>query len=328
MSDIIENTFLMTNKGYTGIETIQCNIHKIISIDGKFEHIKKISKKECEGHFYDIKLQHFSNIKSNIYKIFYTMKIHDGNRYYDWISVNDIDKNMYLSMVPNDKFIVPKFISELYNNAEELVTFRIDLDKKDYWYMLGYFFSSNGFIDINYISETYNINFVIRNDKLKTIKNKFDKIFNTKGIISSYYDEENTVLAYSNHIWYYIIKELGYTTYNRKVPEWIQNAPKIFIYSFLTGYKNAKDSFYDSSYEQCVEIQRLYLKIGMVFNINHNVITEGYFLSLDEKNDVIFEKDYIWCPIKKISKKISKALVYNVEIENSSLCIENCIVQR
>ena len=144
--------------------------------------------------------------------------------------------------------------------------------------------------------------------------------------------------------------------HDKIIPEWVQDAPKHLIQSFIDGYTSSDEhtsncsKITSISYNLAYSIQRLYLKLDKLATINKTVHTEesiiqdiSYYqkkkyqiIYSTEQNNIdiqpsyntFIEENYIWCPPSSIiSNEIKNESVYNFEVEiDNSYIVYNTIV--
>ena len=117
---------------------------------------------------------------------------------------------------------------------------------------------------------------------------------------------------------------------NTIVPEFVHDLPKELIRQFIYGYFN-NSTHNGMSLELAYSFQRLYLKLGVLFNIQRDLNSLGYLLIECPDNEysvLIKEDNYVWFKINDIMiHHTENQLVYNFEVENdNSYVVQNVIV--
>jgi hypothetical protein len=171
--------------------------------------------------------------------------------------------------------------------------------------------------------------------------------------LSEHFDKK---ILLSKIIKFYDIANIDYEyieqLYNKKIPEWIQDAPNHFIQSFIDGYTDA-DGTIDYKYTTVSQhiaygLQRLYAKLGKILSVRFQKKSPTYIienrivnqkdlyymtLSIKNKNKYIslIDNNYIYFPIKSIERyDVTNTLVYNFAVNNDNsytvqnLTVHNC----
>ena len=156
-----------------------------------------------------------------------------------------------------------------------------------------------------------------------TLNDYYGMVINTNEIIPELENEKiDTDLT-----WYM----LGYyICHNNEptIPEWVQDGPKEFIQEFINGYKKASKTnnniLYTTSYNIAYGLQRLYLKLNKIFEIN-KISDTKYII---QESEGFIENNYVWYAPIKINKRYTiETIVYNFEVANdNSYIVSNIIV--
>jgi hypothetical protein len=146
----VAGTKVLTNDGYKNIEDINLD-DKLITHKQKCENILNLQRKMYNGELYsyDIKY-HPENIictKEHPFYVREQIKIwNNTKRNYDyfwkkpvWKKANEITLNDYFGMPINSKNVIPKFTFEKKINNTLVEKVALELNNKDFWYMMGYF---------------------------------------------------------------------------------------------------------------------------------------------------------------------------------------------
>jgi hypothetical protein len=254
-----------------------------------------------------------------------------------WKEVNIITTNDYYGMVINTSSCIPEFTFENPSNFDKIT---IKLDKKEYWYMMGYFVC-DGWLDEKVEKDgscEHKIRIAVNNneDERKTLGCMNQVLSLT---IIPTINKRCKVLGCSNFMWHSVLKMYGNTT-EKRIPDWVQDAPIEFIQEFINGFMKTsgyidKYSTTIVSYNLALGFQSLYLKLGNIFSVCKSRLTvsngyavPSYCLRFKEDDTSFIEEDYVWYEPFHISKiKSIDIPVYNFEIENGySYVVENKIV--
>jgi len=176
------------------------------------------------------------------------------------------------------------------------------------------------------------------NDELRSYDNSFKKPEWKKAheLDNNHYFgmkiNENSILP-DNDAWFmgYFIGT-GMTSpysHGNKIPEWVQDAPKEYIQAFINGYhgKQTCHEFTTVSPDLAFGLQRLYLKLGRLFNITKEAGQVYHIGEHKMEQSVFIENGYAWYAPFKIEKtQVENEPVYNFEVEHdNSYVIENII---
>jgi DNA (cytosine-5)-methyltransferase 1 len=248
--------------------------------------------------------------------------------------------NDYFGMVINKDKTVPI----LKVNSSKVDTVNIRLDNPDQWFTMGYFVS-NGYI----LDDTHTICFTFH-------KHDVESIDTVKRVLDITYKEKiyQNGLLYkcANLTWFNILKHFGKGRYADKlIPEWIQNAPKHLVRDFINGYNIAANGYIrrDSSirivtpsYNLAYGLQRLYLKIGNIANIDKTIGPKSkiwpelhrdtyevcIYTEKQRKQSSFIEGNYVWyAPYEITTRYTQNESVYNFEVEtDNSYIVYNAVV--
>ena len=363
----IAGTRVLTNNGYKDIENVQLT-DKLLTHSGKFQSIINLQQKIYSGDLFnfDIKYHPETITCTNEHPIYIRKKNtiwnNDKRRYntsFDnpkWISADKITTNDYFGMVINNNEIIPEFTFEKKINYKKTVNETITLDKKEMWYMMGYFVG-DGWTEDGKKSDgrcKYTIKFSINNNDHEEVLRKISCILNITDKKCS--TGKCNKFGCSNFIWYNILKEFGKYAHGKLIPEWVQDAPNELIDEFINGYMKADGCSYANGCFQITTVspnlayglQRLYLKLGHIFSVNKDIrpktcIIEGRtvnqrdtyrirgYLNLKRKSQGFIDNGYAWFPLKSIkTTHTENTPVYNFEVEEdnsytvSNISVHNC----
>ena len=161
-----------------------------------------------------------------------------------------------------------------------------------------------------YVRENKYKNPIWKNANELTMNDYFGMVINTNNIMPK--------LLY-HEIKHYIDNE-------KYIPECIQDAPIDYINKFINTFFT-KDT--TSSYKIALGLQRLYLKLGFIYDIT--IIDDVYHIKLQTNNNAFIDNNYVWyAPSYIIKKYKSDVLVYNFEVETDNsyivenICVHNC----
>jgi intein/homing endonuclease len=255
-----------------------------------------------------------------------------------WKKAKDLTYNDNFGMIINTQNNIPEF---LINNIN------VKLDKLEYWFMIGYFLG-NGWIKQNRGQETIRFSINISNE-IEVIY----KINSIIPIISKNVGNKSKTYISKNNTWAQIFKMFLNETNQKQIPEWVQSIPNEYIKEFLNGFSKTDNCSVKNSYMEITTIsinlaygiQRLYLKLGVILNINIfinqkpsntdlKVLIQKNIYIIRVENIIRFynafiENNYAWfAPLNINKKEVHNIPVYNIQINNKdNYFVENTLVQ-
>jgi DNA (cytosine-5)-methyltransferase 1 len=362
----IPGTKVLTNQGYKNIEDVVLT-DLLMSHTGKFQTINNLQSKIYNGDLFHLNIKyHPQNIICTQEHPFYirekTRKWNSSSNKYDfsfqqpqWASAKDLTMNHYFGMKINQNNITPELSFDKPINKYRNDTVSIVLNKPEQWFLMGYFVGDGWIQDTKKADGRlrHTIRFAINNkderdivDSISQVLPITDKLQKNAGKCKKF--------GCSDFTWYNILKQFGKYAHGKLIPEWVQDAPIEFIEQFVEGYKRADGcikksgatSFTTVSYDLAFGLQRLYLKLGLIFSIQKTIRPKtciiqgrtvnqrdtytvcGYSRETLRKQPAFIENDYVWYPPFKIQKQQTQnQMVYNFEVANdNSYIVENIIV--
>ena len=367
----IAGTKVLTNNGYKPIESVTLN-DKLFTHTGLFQRILNLQQKQNAVSLKTIRSKyHPHELQCTDEHPFYvrerTRVWNNSIRRYEytfgnpkWLSAFKISTNCFTGMPINTKSELPTFDIPVVINASKTDNVSITLDKKDEWFMMGYFLGDGWIQDTKKADGrrfAHTIRFAINNkDEDYVVKRILSVLPITDKLVST---GKCKKFGCSNVVWYTILKQFGKYAHGKIIPEWVQSAPKEYIQEFLDGYKTADGCIqpssrgipnYTVSYTTVSEniaygVQRLYLKLGQLCSIQYferpkTCVIEGrtcnqrdsynlrVTISRQRSSSSFIENNYAWFKIDSVDSIQSEPqTVYNFEVENdNSYCVENTIV--
>ena len=357
----IKDTLVLTNNGYKEIQNVMID-DKLLTHTGEFQNIVNLQQKQYSGSLYNFKIKyHAETIKCTEEHPFYVREQkrlwNNTLRKYEysygepeWINANLIKKTHLFGMVINSKEEIPTFTFEKQINKSRTDTISITLDDPEQWFMMGYFIG-DGWIEETKKSDgrnTHKIRFSFHEDDNESIE-KVKQILKI-----TYKDRSGKSVKYgcADFTWFNILKLFGKYAHGKILPEWVQNAPKQLIRSFIDGYI-ASDGHQIAgnaygittvSYNLAYGVQRLYLKLGIIASIDKTIRPETCVIlgrtvnqrdtyritayTEKERNTTSFiEENYAWYTQSSNSViLVSDEPVYNFEVEtDNSYIVYNTI---
>ena len=357
-------TLVLTNNGYKCIEDV-CLGDTLLTHTNTFQPIVNLQSKLYSGNLFNLKIKyHHRPIRCTEEHPFYVRtKVREWNnktRRYDvsfkdpeWKNAKDLTLNDYFGMVVNRSNKIPEFQYERSINKSKTVIETVQIETEDEWFMLGYFVG-DGWIEEGTKQDgrlKHTIRFAINNKDEEYVGGR---IRNVLPITDKKVDTGKCKkFGCSSLKWYTILKEFGKYAHGKRIPEWVQNAPKEMIQEFINGYmaadgtihKNGSHRISTVSYDLAFGLQRLYLKLGYIFGINKTVrprttVIEGRVVSQrdtytvhghilqNSRHTSFIEEGYAWLASTSIEYNyVENTQVYNFEVEtDNSYIVENTIV--
>lgn len=366
----IAGTNVLTQQGYKCIENITLD-DQLFTHTGKFQRVLNLQQKQYSTEFQIIKIKyHPHDIQSTPEHPFYvkerTRIWNNEKRRYEyifseplWLSASKMTTEHFAGMAINIENCLPTFHIPVIVNSKRIDTITITLDKKDEWFMMGYFLGDG------WIQETkkkdgrlmHIIRFAINNKDEVNVLKRISPILPITDKLTP--TGKCKKFGCSNVVWYTILKQFGKYAHGKIIPEWIQSAPKEYIQEFLDGYKTADGcvqpssrgipnhtiSYTTVSTNIAYGIQRLYLKLGQLCGVQYfkrptTCMIEGrtcnqrntyrmlVTISPQRLSSSFIKNNYAWFKIDTVKSTQTKPqTVYNFEVENdNSYCVENTIV--
>lgn len=347
-------TLVLTDNGYKNIENVLIT-DKLFTHKGNWKNIVNLQQKVYNDDMYEFKLaynckkikatkEHPFFVKDIIRNSAKTIISYSKDPY--WCDAKDITKDHIMCLPINKNSIIPNFkISKKLNQYknQEIVK---NIEDKDEWFMLG-FYLGDGWINFNQKYFSFCIN-----KKDNENLNIYKRISNVLHLI--YKDETDKLIRYNccNITWFTILKDFDHLAHNKKIPEWVQDAPKHCIEWFIEGYIAAdgcktdkcNGTFTTVSPHIAYGLQRLYAKLGKLLAVRYQKrhpikIIEGrivnqkdtYHMILSNKSNKKYVKnidnDYIYFNVMKINKMKENVTVFNFEVEDdNSYTVQNISV--
>lgn len=363
----VKRTPVLTDLGYKNIEDVQHD-DMLMTHTGAFHKILNKQFKIYNGNLHTIKCMYIPEcIQCTEEHPFLvrqlTHKIENRNKHLvfgeqEWKTSKDIDTNSFIGIPINNQSIIPQFTSikklNQYQSKEEITI----IDKDYQWFMIGYFLG-DGWIQDDKRTDgrlLYKIHFVIANNQIDIIKPILEKTFKLT------FKENSggcTKFVCSNQSWWEVLNSVGRYAHGKRIPPWIENAPKELLKELINGYASADGNFINykgtgsykietTSQNLALGVQRILLKIGIISSVNKmtrpkNCIIQGrvcnqrdtftirWYPNKSKKYLSFIEDKYAWLRVKSnFVHHVENEPVYNFEVDcdNSyvvnNLCVHNC----
>ena len=343
---------VLTQRGYINIEDV-CAKDLLLTHNGNYQNIINSVRKLYTGIIYELHIKHHPlPINCTSDQKFYVRECNDHDNTFSvpiLKRIEELSSNDYYGMIINTNNIIPQF----HNNVK--------LDKLKYWFIIGYFLG-NGWVKQNR-GHSY-IRFNINNFNEFEIVPKIQAVI---PIVSKTKNSKNKMYIVKNDVWGQIFKMFGDETKEKHIPEWVQSIPNDYIFEFLKGFsktdncktsncktdncktsncmvKNESLEITTISINLAYELQRLYLKLGIMVNINKAFSTkqsnrdnsiivqkEIYIIRVNTSSPLyngFIENNYAWfAPLNITKKEVVDVPIYNFELQNdNSYIVENIVV--
>ena len=327
---------------------------KIKTISGEYKNIQDIKKGDLvltkEGDYKPVYETMINDYCDDIYKI----RVHGSpfsinatkehpfwTNKKEWVNAKDLKKGDYLAIPLNKENKIPEILTKNKVNQHFTKSQLIKLDKKEQWFLMGYFLG-DGWLSKNKIILSIN------DKQFEEVNNSIKEVFKIKKIEQNKNCSKYVVL---NKEYFDIFKSFGKGAKNKLIPDFVQNAPKEFIEEFLNGYFYAdgcnvgfNKKATTISDNIAFGVQMLCCKIGKRLSLYYQnrtskKIIEGREVkqqntySLDLKDITInkienyfFDEDFAWFKINSIEIEKLKTKVYNLSVKDSHTYTVNNIV--
>ena len=331
---------VLTQRGYINIEDV-CAKDVLLTNNGNYQNISNSVRKLYTGIIYELHIKHHPfSINCTSEQKFYVREYKEIDKTFSnpiWKRIEELSQNDYYGMIINTNSHIQEFN---INNAN------VKLNRLEYWFIIGYFLG-NGWVKQSrgHSSIRFNINNF----------NEFEivpKIQLVIPIVSKTGNSKYKMYIGKNDLWGQIFKMFGNETKEKHIPEWVQSIPNDFIVEFLKGFsktdncieKNGILEITTISINLAYELQRLYLKLGLIVNItrtfstkisnidNSLVIQKEIFIIRVNTSSPLYngfiENNYAWfAPLNIRKKTVVETPIYNFELQNeNSYVVENILV--
>jgi len=288
----MENTSVLTNNGYKYIQDVNVD-DTLYTHTGKFEKINNKYITPYQGTIIRLKIKcHPNIIECTPQHPFYV----DSNS--QWVAAENLNNLSFIGMKINTNYNIP-------------INDKIDFTNPNVWFVIGYFIN-NGWLD----PIRKRIYFLFYNNDVYKKISRMVKMFEIQSIY--------TKCVVIDRKWYKIFKEFGFNSFNKIIPNWIQDAPIHFIEMFLKGL-NADGMFNAFSLNIALSIQQLFLKIGTIVSVKK--ISKTIYQINIKNSDSYIKDNYCWYNVRNISKSyVEHVNVYNFDVNNDhTYVVENLV---
>lgn len=344
----LPGTLVLTNRGYIEIENV-VKKDLLLSHTGIMRKINKLYKTQYDGKIYNIKTEYHPHIiKCTPEHPFFVKKSVDSDT--EWVNADKLKPNYFIGCPINKNEIIPTFsytMTQRKRNGEPLENqIQLTLDNEEYWFMMGYYVG-DGWLDWN--GSKYRFYFVFNENDMKTSYLRIREIVKLSEVKTS--STGCRKFEGRKFDWWNLLQNFGHLAHGKKIPEWVQDAPKKFIRKFIEGYiaadgcKTNPDKLINAttvSPHLAFGFQRLFLKLGRITSVRYYHMPETHVIQgriVNQRNLYVVDKnlndskyrksfiegDYAWFNIYSIEEdNVDDEYVYNFDVETDhSYIVEN-----
>jgi intein/homing endonuclease len=337
---LTKGTRVLTQRGYINIEDV-CAKDVLLTHNGNYQNISNSVRKLYTGIIYELHIKHHPfSINCISEQQFYVREYKEIDKTFSnpiWKRIEELSPNDYYGMIINTNNNIQEFN---INNVN------VKLNKLEYWFIIGYFLG-NGWVKQSRGHSS--IRFNINNFNEFEIAPKIQMVI---PIVLKTLNSKYKMYSVKNDLWGQIFKMFGNETKEKHIPEWVQSIPNDFIVEFLKGFSKTDNCIEKNdileittiSINLAYELQRLYLKLGLIVNItrtfstkisnidNSLVIQKEIFIIRVNTSSPLYngfiENNYAWfAPLNITKKAVVETPIYNFELQNAdSYVVENILV--
>lgn len=226
-----------TQRGLVNVENVTLD-DKLINKDGQFVGVRNVQIYEkFNESIYRVKP--YGSFRTTTFTSEHPILIHNNG----FVKAKDINVGDWLE-IPN-RYYGYDCDAKFKNGLEQILN-KFPNYTSELFYFLG-LFVGDGFVNIN--SNSHDIYLSIgkeENDFAHFYDALIQKVFDRK-CIHVHKDKENTRRFTHKELALLLQDEIGTTSYNKRIPEWIKQATYSLRYAFLQGYLDSDGSvFYDN----------------------------------------------------------------------------------
>ncbi len=350
-SCFLKDTLVLTNEGYRNIQDIKVN-DMVLTHKGNWKKVLNLQKNDYSDTIYSFKLQYNNKIiKCTKEHPFYVRQIKKNSNFtdkelldFEWVTAENIINKKHVMCCPiNKKSIIPEFTIKRGLNETRYEIINKKLDNKDEYFMMGYYLG-DGWLDWKTKKNRFYM-CIKKNDPV--ILQRISKVLNLS--VNKNTTDKILYVDIYNKVWWEILKDFGHMAVNKKIPEWIHNAPNEYVKEFIEGYTSADGcrkfkTYTTVSHDIAYGLQRLYAKLKIITSIQYQIrpktkIIEGRtvnqqntytirIISKEKRKHIsMIDEDYIYYQVKEINTEDYTGKVYNFEVEDdNSYIVHNTAV--
>ena len=291
-----------TQRGLVNVEDVTLD-DKLINKDGQFVDIRNVQIYEkFNESIYTVKP--YGSFRTTTFTSEHPILIHNNG----FVKAKDINVGDWLE-IPN-RYYGYDCDAKFKNGLEQILN-KFPNYTSELFYFLG-LFVGDGFVNIN--KKSHDIYLSIgkeENDFAHFYDALIQKVFDRK-CIHVHKDKENTRRFTHKELALLLQDEIGTTSYNKRIPEWIKQATYSLRYAFLQGYLDSDGSvFYDNGK---VRVNFTSVNLGLLEDV------QDILFSLKIKNSIVIHQKQCknrFGGISKQSYRINIARDDNRELLNN-----------
>ena len=226
-----------TQRGLVNVENVTLD-DKLINKDGQFVDIRNVQIYEkFNESIYTVKP--YGSFRTTTFTSEHPILIHNNG----FVKAKDINVGDWLE-IPN-RYYGYDCDAKFKNGLEQILN-KFPNYTSELFYFLG-LFVGDGFVNINQKSHDIYLSIGKEEDDFAHFYDTLiQKVFDRK-CIHVHKDKENTRRFTHKELALLLQDEIGTTSYNKRIPEWIKQAAYSLRYAFLQGYLDSDGSvFYDN----------------------------------------------------------------------------------
>ncbi len=329
----LSDTLIATNHGYKKIQDIVVN-DEVIDHTGTVKCVLQTWKTSYKGKIIKL-LTHYKNEFINCTPNHPFLVKNKGYITADKIKIGD-----YFAIPRNKEIKIPNFHYKFLQFGKEIT--RLWQPSLNDFYTFGYFLGDGWHNGRGRIS--FAINNRDKEEVLSILRNSIKISKKPNKLKLNCYTYETKSLK-----WQCALNDFGRGAINKKIPQWILDAPTEYIVAFLNGYekadgckRNEETRYTTISPSVAYGLQLLYAKLGKPCGVyfrlrkktkkienrivNQNNLYEISVASQIKSDYCLIDNDFLWIKVKEIFSKEEKADVFNFEVDVTNTYTANNIV--
>jgi thymidylate synthase len=355
-------TLVLTDRGYIPIEKVTVE-DKLISHTGELRNVNQVHVTNYKGIMHHISTEYrpFA-IKTTPEHPFYLKKQEYGSyrptcrdlKTSDlepgiWVKAEHVRKGDFIGFPINKKSNIYSFEYEKKVNQYTKKTFSWILDNPEYWFTFGYYLG-DGWLDWSENGK-YRFYMVFNDRDMREVYPRITKVVKLSEVKTR--STGCKKFEGRNFEWWSLLKDFGHLAHNKRIPEWVHDAPKNLIKKFIEGYiaadgcKTMKHKLIcatTTSPHIAFGMQRLYSKLNHIVGVRYQIKPKTHIIEdrvVNQRNLYHIDKNlnstkrtsshiedgYVWFAVKSTLPKIKKELVYNFDVDvDHTYIVENLAV--
>lgn len=319
------DTLILTDKSYKRIDEIDIG-DTVMTEDGSFQKVYEVHTTPYSGEMLNIKV--FGNTTPIKCTPNHPFLVKDKG----YIQANELSTDDFLGIPINRNNIIPEIEIELKDNQYSSKNIKYILDDKDLWYFMGYFMG-DGWLS----HKSKSIMFVINNNEINDI---LPRLKNVIGLVELKNSGQNCT-KYEGKIQYIyeLLSMFGHKAHNKRIPQFVFDAPIDLISEFINGYFDADGcdtndgkSYTTTSQHIAYGLQLLYAKLGIKASVYHqkrptthiienrivnqrDTYSINVYKQKNKSSKYEFTDDTLWMKVKSINCEDVSENVFNLSVD-------------